>query len=1771
MKTLFKVLFLIVWAGSAWAQTTPPKPPPPKLAATGQATPNDRILFWDPIGKEYRSAPRDTVWLSGPGTNPGQPGSGVPPQPTSISVTQAGTNRLSVGLPAVQNMAVLLEYTTDTLLTTWNRLEPLTNTTFIGGLGPGTRYWVRGRYRDVRTNVVGPWRTGTDVTAGTCGLATAPLSQLVQTDATACRLNIQAAGLEPNVKFEVLYQNNVFVGGFTNRQVASGWHKFIITAQTNRACARVDSVSITCAAPTSPLPAAPSNFVATARVGGGYDFAISDNANNETSLQVQYSTEPPEAASRQWLDFITKGANTTAFTDVGSTLTPGLNHWFRARTSNQAGQSDWTFSNRARDLRACGIDFSVNADPTLCAVTLSVTGNLPARIQREIVWGSQSQVASSVVKSVQTGTYAFSVVASATPECTKSGSVTINCQTTPTETYTKLAKPSQVALDSATTSTIRLTFRDNAVGEEKTVGYLYQNGVYMRAIEIPAQQGGIVRVTISSLLSDQEYSIHLNAISPDADATNDYNSGLEPASPTLVKLRTLAPPTNAVRLAKPAAPTMQPGGQDYTSLAINFVYPEAPTLKRFRATVYKGTLFIKQQFVGASMRTAVIDQLPESSRTQIFAIRLVAESTQGITLDSEESESLLASTLNVPDGGGGEVRTDLQAPSRVLNLTASGQTTTSALLNWSPATDNVAVTAYKIYRGSEPVNSVTATSYSITNLPPVGTYQYRVVAVDADGNEGPASDPITLSACQPTTQAVGDMAWVGTPVNGWGPVERNKANGENGAGDGGTLCVNGVSGTSGLGVHSNSEITFNLGGLYTRFTAQVGVACTRTANLIYQVWIDGTKMYESPVMTNQGAPASVDVDVSNGQMMKLVCIKPQGLGGGHGGWLNAQLTRVCSQNDLSAPAAPRPMVADSITATTAVLRWTVPADNFGISSYEVYRATQRVATTTTNRLRLTGLTASTPYLYQVIARDAAGNASLRSAQIALSTANPDGTPNSQIGYPEYDGPDYSWVFRADPEGLVRRDIGSFSDDGNPNNDWDKSGPNYGRVTHYYMNLVQGSGEYTFSDLTYDTWRWGDWFIPEGYPTSPSSAQLRFAPYEGMDYTVPVTWTGKPANTTSIVVQYKKTWDDNAVFQDLATLASSTNAYTHTIGWQRDEDGCKCWTNRNNAHTYRVKFVTSTGDVYSNIAKARHAGAFPDPKNTVPGAMVPIWKKGWIINNEKFIHREPLTNINLANYRSQGDVLVKVVYTGDTISGNIGNYYDRWRGAFTQLVHLKTDPSLRTQPATPVAGSGQIKVEKLHRPAWFRLSPFTSTYVGDSLFPNFQPSTVKLNVFEGYTKVDDKTWSMTRKGWSHAGWRSEIGPSIPGRVARFQGDGWTEHKGREFFGAQWDGWDENTRHARSLIDRPKEQLYEAWLTSNVQGFNVTMNDLETIANATGRNDVQQKLYWVFDKWNREVRPPNCLWGWWSGGSYGWPIGSYELEGGESTRARWNGHYTLPADQVPAEALGSYVNRDLDPNTPGNQSVASLIPLAYPRLYSSDLAGNISAWTAQSMEGNRRKMPGQKVLASTWQVAEAITGNPIGRMFPADVSVLRADGKVERNRAPSNYPYSHGGGGGNYADPVTPQYALGAAIFGNVTGDGISPWDCNCVINPPRYLWVEHTGQYRDYLWLGLYQLYGQDERVRRVMEGGVYGDLMEVSRDDVTWTIAYPANTVIDKLPMARLVTFEGKAVIATHDESWIGGSVHDIWVRPIGAAWKAKLSVDGAMPNVFFADSLTPL
>ena len=91
--------------------------------------------------------------------------------------------------------------------------------------------------------------------------------------------------------------------------------------------------------------------------------------------------------------------------------------------------------------------------------------------------------------------------------------------------------------------------------------------------------------------------------------------------------------------------------------------------------------------------------------------------------------------------------TDTTPPTAPTGLTATFNSATNAIdLSWIAATDNVAVTGYRIYRDGGPVAVATVTGTTFSDAGITGTHSYQVTAIDAVGNESALSNIASATA-----------------------------------------------------------------------------------------------------------------------------------------------------------------------------------------------------------------------------------------------------------------------------------------------------------------------------------------------------------------------------------------------------------------------------------------------------------------------------------------------------------------------------------------------------------------------------------------------------------------------------------------------------------------------------------------------------------------------------------------------------------------------------------------------------------------------------------------------------------------------------------------------------------------------------------------------------------------------------------------------------------------------------------------------------------------
>ncbi len=143
----------------------------------------------------------------------------------------------------------------------------------------------------------------------------------------------------------------------------------------------------------------------------------------------------------------------------------------------------------------------------------------------------------------------------------------------------------------------------------------------------------------------------------------------------------------------------------------------------------------------------------------------------------------------------------------------------------------------------------------------------------------PTLQPLTVSGDTPLSA----LAWSGAS-SGWGPIERDKSNGEIAAGDGHTLSIGGKTYQKGLGVHAGSEVTYTLDGRCSALSAEVGLDDEIKAqawytpemrakgygSAVFKVMGDGKELFNSGVMHSDTPAKPLNVSLGGVKQLKLV-------------------------------------------------------------------------------------------------------------------------------------------------------------------------------------------------------------------------------------------------------------------------------------------------------------------------------------------------------------------------------------------------------------------------------------------------------------------------------------------------------------------------------------------------------------------------------------------------------------------------------------------------------------------------------------------------------------------------------------------------------------------------------------------------------------------------------------------------------------------------------------------------------------------------------------
>jgi chitodextrinase len=459
--------------------------------------------------------------------------------------------------------------------------------------------------------------------------------------------------------------------------------------------------------------------------------------------------------------------------------------------------------------------------------------------------------------------------------------------------------PSNLVATATTETTTNLSWTAATDNVTVTDYEVFQEGVSI------GFTGGNTTFEVSGLAPQTTYNFTIAAIDAAANSSVQSNS---------VSVTTLALPDTEA----PTVPTaLIANNITTTSVSLNW------TAATDNVAVIDYEVFQDGVSIGLTGGTATFEVSALAPETD-YNFTVVA--LDAATNVSAQSNNLSISTLALPD---------TEAPTVPTALIANNITTTSVSLNWTAATDNVAVTDYEVFQEGVSLGlSGGTTTFLVDGLTPETAYNFTVAALDASANTSGQSNSISVN-----TLAIPDTEVPTIPTN---------------------LVVDNITTTS-----------VNLS--WTAATDNIDV-------VDYEIFQDGVAIGLSsgsvvfavngltPETTYDFTIAALDAAANSSAVSESITV----------------LTLAVS--DTEVPTVPEGLLATNTTETSTELSWDAATDNVGVVDYEIFQDGSTIGLTggATNFV-VSGLASETTYIFTVAALDVANNASLQSSELTVVT------------------------------------------------------------------------------------------------------------------------------------------------------------------------------------------------------------------------------------------------------------------------------------------------------------------------------------------------------------------------------------------------------------------------------------------------------------------------------------------------------------------------------------------------------------------------------------------------------------------------------------------------------------------------------------------------------------------------------------------------------------------------------------------------------------------
>jgi fibronectin type 3 domain-containing protein len=370
---------------------------------------------------------------------------------------------------------------------------------------------------------------------------------------------------------------------------------------------------------------------------------------------------------------------------------------------------------------------------------------------------------------------------------------------------------------------------------------------------------------------------------------------------------------------------------------------------------------------------------------------------------------------------------DLLSPTAPANLAAAAPSGLAVELTWTPATDDIGVSGYDIYRSGSLVASIpAASSYTDLAVSPRTDYTYSIRARDAAGNVSDVSRPAFVSTGDVFRDDFesGDLAkWTTAAgltvqqqiVDGGAWAARAVSDGSAGSSAQVRLpsTVNALYYRARFRVTSQGANPINLlrfrtavngalASVYSSNTGKIGYRDDTSGTTVttletvasnvwhelqlyvgvnggarhVEVWLDGAKVITQTDPSGASSIGRLELgDPLSGRSFDVA--------------FDNVVAGSTSFADVAPPSTPENLRSLAHSASEVELEWELASDDVGVTGYRIYRDGVAIADAdaTTSWITDTQLTSGTTYKYSVTALDAVGRESPESNTVAVTTSD----------------------------------------------------------------------------------------------------------------------------------------------------------------------------------------------------------------------------------------------------------------------------------------------------------------------------------------------------------------------------------------------------------------------------------------------------------------------------------------------------------------------------------------------------------------------------------------------------------------------------------------------------------------------------------------------------------------------------------------------------------------------------------------------------------------